>query len=78
MVVVDLYSIGTLSCMREREREMFWASRRVGGWVQGRMMKEKGRIGKYTSVVVVEYGLWFTFHFCFFPPTLWYKFRQQR
>ena len=34
MVVVVLYSIGTLSCMRERERKG-GASRRVGGWVKG-------------------------------------------
>lgn len=40
------YWYTTLSCMRERER----VSRKVGGWVQGKMMKEKGRIGKKTRV----------------------------
>jgi hypothetical protein len=38
------YWYTTLSCMRERGGE--GVSRKVGGWVQGKMMKEKGRIGK--------------------------------
>jgi len=49
--------------MREREGEG-GVSRRVGGWIQGKMTKEKGRIGKkIMSVVVVVCGIWFTFHF---------------
>ena len=42
------YWYTTLSCMRERERER--VSRKVGGWVQGKMMKEKGRIEKKIRV----------------------------
>jgi hypothetical protein len=59
----------------EREREGGGVSRRVGGWIQGKMTKEKGRIGKkIMSVVVVVCGIWFTFHFFsfffFFSPNL--------
>jgi hypothetical protein len=61
--------------MHEREREGGGVSRRVGGWIQGKMTKEKGRIGKkIMSVVVVVCGIWFTFHFFsfffFFFPNL--------
>ena len=59
--------------MRERGRERERVSRRVGGWIQGKMTKEKGRIGKkIMSVVVVVCGIWFTFHFFsfFFFPNL--------
>jgi hypothetical protein len=35
--------------MRERGGEG-GVSRKVGGWVQGKMMKEKGRIGKKIRV----------------------------
>lgn len=44
-VVVVLYSIGALHYHAwEREREK--VSRRLGGWVQEKIMKEKERIGR--------------------------------
>lgn len=64
------YWYTTLSCMRERGGEG-GVSRKVGGWVQGKMMKEKGRIGKKIRVWVwlwlcVRFGSPSTFSF-FFP-----------
>lgn len=73
MVVVVLYSIGTLSCMRESEREREGLLEELEVGLKGQEDDErKGENRKKVmSVVVVVCGLWFTFHFFFiFAPNL--------
>lgn len=82
MVVVDLYSIGTQSSNRGRERERRKVSRRVGSWVSRQDDERKGENRKRkimsVSVVVVVVVMWALVHLplFFFSPTLWCKFRQ--